>query len=421
MAQIWTKPGVTPQYYPLVHSVFWIEHRLWGDSPRGYHLLNILLHVCSALLLVRILRRLQVPGAWLAGAIFALHPIEAESVAWITELKNTLSGLFFFATMLVYLDFDKQRDTRRYAGALGLFILGLLSKSVVATLPAALLVIVWWKRGRISWKSDVVPLVPFVLVGIASGLFTAWVERRFIGAVGAEFHFSVIERCLIAGRATWFYLGKIFWPGNLIFIYPRWTIDPTVWRQYLFPVFALLLAAALWAIRRKSRAPLAAFLYYGAMLFPAMGFFNVYPFRFSFVADHFQYLAGLGPIVVAAGRIGGVFSRMSRNTQHVSGGILLLVVLFLALLTMRQCGMYADAETLYLTTIEKNPACWMAYDNLGNELLQKNGRIDQAMNNLRKALEINPDCVEACNDLALRCCVPSRPERPSPISGRHWI
>jgi tetratricopeptide (TPR) repeat protein len=399
LAQIWTKPGVTPQYYPLVHSVFWLAHRFWGDAPAPYHLLTILLHACGALLLAGILRRLRIPGAWLAAAIFALHPIEAESVAWITELKNTLSGLFFFSTVLVYLDFDAKRDKKHYAGALGLFILGLLSKSVIAPLPAALLVILWWKRGRLSVRSDVLPLAPFASIGIASGLFTAWVERRFIGAIGADFHFSAIERCLIAGRATWFYLGKIFWPGNLTFIYPRWTIEPIAWRHFLFPLFAILCAAALWAIRRKSRAPLAAYLYYCVMLFPAMGFFNVYPFRFSFVADHFQYLAGLGPIVLAAGGAVALMPGLHRTVRHGFCVVLLLPVALLAFLTWRNCRMYADAETLYRTTIEKNPACWMAYDNLGDVLLEKNGPTDRAMAYLHRALAIDPGCVEACNDL----------------------
>ena len=302
LCRIWTQLGATQQYYPLVHTVFWLEHRLFGNATPGYHLLNILLHFFSALLLVTILRRLGIPGkaAWLAGGIFALHPVMVESVAWITELKNTLSGVFSLGAALAYLKFDSERDKKHYAIALLFFLFGLLSKSVIVTLPAALLVVFWWKRGRIGWKRDVAPLLPFFAIGIISGVFTAWVERRYFGAEGSDFNLAFIDRCLIAGRAVWFYLYKLLWPANLIFIYPRWHIDATAVWQYLFPAAFLLAAVLFWRLRSRSRTPLAVLLYFTITLFPALGFFNVYPFRYSFVADHFQYLACIGPIAAAA-------------------------------------------------------------------------------------------------------------------------
>src|ERR1700730_17997991 len=245
LAKIWTQPGATQQYYPLVHTLFWVEHRLWGDWPEGYHLLNILLHCTSALLLVRIFRQLEIPGAWLAAGIFALHPIQVESVAWVSGLKNLLSGVFYFWSLSVYLRFDRSRNLAFYVAALVIFALGLMSKTVIATLPAVILVIFWWKRGRLSLKEDFLPLVPFFLVGTAAGLFTAWAERTLIGAEGSAFYYSFIERVLIAGRAFWFYLSKFFWPLDLIFIYPRWHISQSVWWQYLYPAAVLLLLAVL--------------------------------------------------------------------------------------------------------------------------------------------------------------------------------
>ena len=403
LAHIWTQLGATKQYYPLVHTVFWLEYRLWGDSTPGYHLLNILLHVFSALLLVRILRFLQVSGkaAWLAGALFALHPIQVESVAWITEIKNTLSGVFFLATALAYLKFDHDRKRKYYVFALALFFLGLLSKSVIATLPVSLLVVFWWKQGRIRWKHDMVPLLPFFVVGIASGLFTAWVERTFIGAEGSDFTFTIIERCLIAGRAVWFYLGKLFWPANLIFIYPRWNVNPALWWQYLSPAAVLLLAGTFWALRNVRRAPLAVFLYFTVTVFPALGFLNVYSFRYSFAADHFQYLACIGPLALSAAGMESVFGFLTKNMRRFFRpafyGILLLT---LGVLSWRQNGMYRDAETLYRTIIQKNPDCWMAYNNLGM-LLEKNGQTDDAIAHYRKSLEINPGKGEPHNNLGL--------------------
>jgi protein O-mannosyl-transferase len=399
LERIWTQLGATQQYYPLVHSVFWLEYHLWGDSTLGYHLVNILLHFFSALLLVCILRRLAIPGAWFVAAIFTLHPVQVESVAWISELKNTLSGVFFFSAILAYLKFDNERKRKFYAFAICLFILGLMSKSVIATLPASLLVVFWWKRGKIDWKNDIVPLLPFFVMGIAYGLFTAWVERKFIGAQGDEFTLTLIERCLIAGRAIWFYLSKIFVPVNLTFIYPRWNVSQAVWWQYLFPIAALILAGVLGVLRKRSRAPLAAFLFFMATIFPVMGFFNVYPFRYSFVADHFQYIACIGPIALLAVGIEWVVQFLKGNLRRFMRPMIYIIILLtLSALTWNQNGMYVDGETLYRTTIKKNPVCWMAYDNLG-VLLAGHNQTSEAMSLYKKALEIKPNNPEAYNNL----------------------
>jgi Tfp pilus assembly protein PilF len=401
LVRIWTNPKTTAQYYPLAHTVFWLEYHLWGNSPLGYHLLNILLLLFSALLLVKIFRRLNVPGAWLIAAIFALHPVQVESVAWITELKNTLSGVFFLSTTIAYLKFDNERTKRSYASAAGLFILGLMSKSVIAILPMSLLALFWWKRGKISWKNDIVPLLPFFVAGIVYGLFTAWVERKFIGAEGSAFTFTIIERCLIAGRATWFYLSKIFFPVNLIFMYPRWNVNQVVWWQYLFPVAALTLAGILWLLRNRSRAPLATFLCFTVTLFPVLGFFNVYPFRFSFVADHFQYLACIGPIAISVVGIRSALGWLPEGVPRFLRPIFYLIILLtLGVLTRQQSGMYADAETLYTTTIRKNPDCWMAHNNLGL-LLANSGRTSEAIAHYQKALETNPNYAQVHNNLGL--------------------
>jgi tetratricopeptide (TPR) repeat protein len=397
LGQIWAKPGATQQYYPIVHSVFWIEQKIWGDNVFPYHLVNILLHSLSALLLLRILRRLEVPGAWLAAFIFALHPVQVESVAWISELKNTLSGAFFFGAALIYLRFDRTRSSTAYITALLLFLLGLMSKSVIATLPAALLVVLWWKRGSVSWKRDLLPLLPFFVVGISAGLFTAWMERRFIGAHGTEFNFSIIERALIAGHAFWFYLFKLFWPANLTFIYPRWNVSQAISWQYLFPAAALLLLIALSILRRRSRAALASLLLFAGLLFPALGFFNVYPFVFSFVADHFQYLASVAVIALVAAGIVLAIDRWKSRFSILASVLPIALVVLLGALTWKQSRLYADPITLYRSTIERNPDCWMARNNLGNVLLQK-GELEEALAHLQRSVELRPDDAEIQNN-----------------------
>jgi len=390
--RIWTEVEATQQYYPLLHSAFWLQSRLWGDVVTGYHLVSIGLHALSAWLLAVTLRRLAVPGAVLAAVVFALHPVHVESVAWISELKNTLSGVFYLTAALAYLRFDETRAPRAYALALCCFVLGLLTKTVVATLPVSLLLVFWWRRGRIDLQRDVVPTLPFFALGLAFGLLTVWVERTVIGAEGAEFAFTPLDRILIAGRAIWFYLGKLAWPSDLTFIYARWEVASSEWWQFLYPVGVLVLVVALWTLRRWSRAPLAALALFVVALFPALGFFNVYPFRYAFVADHFQYLASLPIIAFASAAIASAAARWMPLTSATAVA-LVLVGAPLGTLTWRQSHDYVDAERLYRATIDRSPSSWMAHNNLALLLLDQ-GRVEDARRHLDEALRLNPGIPE---------------------------
>src|SRR6266566_7308342 len=239
LRRIWFSLDAPSQYFPLVYTTFRIERALWGLSPSGYHWVNLLLHVANALLVWRVLARLKVPGAWLAGAIFALHPVHVESVAWITERKNVLMGFFFLLTLLAWIAFIDERTKRPwrfYALALVLYVLALSAKSTACTLPAALLLILWLKKTPIT-KQRLIQIVPFVLLGVGMGLLAVWWERYHQGTNRAVFPFlSPIERFLVASRAVWFYLSKIFWPSNLTFIYPTWNISPADLLDYIWLV-----------------------------------------------------------------------------------------------------------------------------------------------------------------------------------------
>jgi tetratricopeptide (TPR) repeat protein len=401
LSRIWFDLGATQQYYPLTHSAFWLQHKLWGDNTLGYHLVNIILHALSAFLVASILRRLAVPGAGLAAVIFALHPVHVESVAWITELKNVLSGVLYLGAALFYLRFDESRRKPHFGLALGLFVLALLSKTVTASLPAALLVAFWWQRGRLEWRRDVRPLVSWFVLGGAAGLLTAWLERTMVGAQGAAYQFTLIERCLIAGRVIWFYLGKLFWPADLIFIYPRWQVSRGIWWQYLYPLGLIALFFVLWRLRKHSRSPLAALLYFCGTLLPALGFFNVYPFRYSFVADHFQYLASIALIALFSACLVKLVSLVKswRSLPRLATGMLMLLFgSMLVFPTWSQCRQYVDGMTLYRTILSRNSTCWMAHNNLGNAL-QGQGRIEEAIAEYNAALKLKPDYAEAYNNL----------------------
>jgi len=425
LGRIWCEIGATQQYYPVLHTAFWIEHRLWGDAVLGYHLLNVLLHVTAACLFALVLRRLAVPGAWFAALLFALHPVCVESVAWISEQKNTLSTVLYLAAALAYLRFDQSRsesesgsggDRMRispgashthvhsrlhvcaYGLATGLFALALLTKTVTATLPAALLVVFWWQGRRLSWRRDVAPLLPWFALGAGCGLLTAHFERRLIGAQGADFALGVVERGLLAGRIFWFYLGKLAWPSDLIFIYPRWHPDPAALWQWLFPAAALALVAAAVLVSRRhprGRGALAGLLLFAGALFPVLGFFNIYPFLFSFVADHFQYLAALPAFALVAAAGAKACAGLPRWGRPVLAGA---VAVLLGALTFAQAGMYRDAFALYETTLARNPACWMAHNNLAIALAAA-GRVPEAVPHLETALALKPDFAEAENNL----------------------
>jgi len=398
--RIWTDFGATQQYYPLLHTAFWVEHGLWGNAVAGYHLVNILLHGLSAVLLLRVLRRLEIPGAAFAAALFALHPVQVESVAWISEQKNTLSLALYLAAAGAYLDFDDQRRRADYVRASALFALGLLTKTVVATLPAALLVVFWWKRGRLDGRRDVAPTVPWFLMGAGAGLTTAWIERAQLGAEGADFMLSPVQRIVLAGRVVWFYLGKLLWPANLTFIYPRWSLDTASGISLVWPLAALAALGVLWAVRRRSRGPLAAALFFVGSLFPVLGFVNVYPFVFSFVADHFVYLSSLGVLVGLAAGAAGLVSRLEARGQRLANAAAGVVLVILAALTYRQSQVYRDAPTLYAATLERNPDCYLCLNNLGTLAAHRTGGMEEAARHYAEAVRIKPDSAEAQNNLA---------------------
>jgi tetratricopeptide (TPR) repeat protein len=424
LREIWTSAQAV--YYPLVLTTFWTLHKFVGLNPLPYHAVNVLLHAASAILLWRVLKLIQVRGAWLGAALWTLHPVMVQSVAWVTELKNTESCLFYLLSSIFFFKWDEAKDAvarqsqrrpraRRSLFALSLlfFILATLSKPSVVMLPFVLALCIWWIRGMIRWR-DALAVAPFAVISALASAWTIWEQKFHARAVGPDWAQTLPEHFIIAGRAIWFYFAKLIWPHPLIFIYPRWELDPSKLVAYLPLVLAITCLIALWFVRTKwGRALFFAAAYYVISLFPVLGFFNVYFFRYSFVSDHFQYLASMGPlalagatIAVAASQCRGVLTisaslscdmearRRSATATTVLVAFCGILLLLLGFLTWGQTTEYRDLNELYTATLNKNPGCWMVHYNLGI-VLSERGETDQAIDHYRQAVALRPNYAEA--------------------------
>jgi tetratricopeptide (TPR) repeat protein len=403
LLRIWTSPRSSPQYYPLVFTSFWIERQWFGREATAHHVTNVLLQVANGLWLWAVLSLLGVPGAYVAALVFALHPVHVESVAWVTERKNLLSGFFYLSALWLYL-----REYLRggpspgrmrpavYAATVLLVVCALLSKTVTATWPIVVLTILWWKRGRITVRDGLL-LLPFLAIGAGFGLLTAWLEVVHVGAEGAEWSLSPIGRLLLASRVPWFYAWKLAWPNPLMFIYPRWSVDPASLWQYLFPALSLMVVGYAWSVRRRASGLLTVLVCFVVTLAPALGILNVYPMRYSWVADHFQYLASaaviVGVVALAARAVG-----KRPELARMAVGLTSLIVVALGLVTRAETAKFDDLESLWTDTIAKNPGAWIAHNNLGN-LRLKAGRYDEAMAAFESAIRLKPDLAVAHNNL----------------------
>jgi len=384
-------------YYPLVLTTFWLLHKFLGLNPVAYHLFNVIVHVANVLLLWRVLRLLRVPGAWFGAALWALHPVMVQSVAWITELKNTQSCFFYLLSILFFLKADENegRPYRwRFSLSLLFFALAVTSKTSTVMLPVVLALCIWWRRGLRG--RDLIALIPFLCISVIAGAWTIWEQKFHSGALGQEWAQTWPQRFALAGRDVWFYCGKLFWPHPLIFIYPLWKIDTGNIVAFLPTLSALAAMILLWWKRNRSLRPVFfAGAYFLASLFPVLGFLNVYFFRYSFVSDHFQYLAAIGPLALVGSAIAVAFRWSSAKEPRLGlpsllpTGACAALLAGLALLTWNQTKIYHDNKTLWNYVLSWNPGCWMAHNNLGNTLLEE-GQTDQAIPHLREAVTLQP-------------------------------
>jgi hypothetical protein len=390
-------PGETPQYYPVLFSAFWLEFRLFGTDPLGWHLVNWTAHACASLLLWRVLLRVRVPGAWPVALLWAVHPMCSESVAWVTEGKNTFSMLAMCASALMWFrgrdaaesgrpagDLP-ERDARplaggadrtsciglgAWAGSTACFLVAMGCKTTSVALPVMLLAGEWWRGWRPAQDRRVIAaIIPYIVVGVPMGLFTAWVESTHVGAFGPEFAHGAMPRIVIAARALLFYPWVALWPVDLSFIYPRWPTAPLdATGAAAAAIVATIAAAASARARHGAPGLLLCTLCYGAAIFPALGFINVWPHRYSFVADHFAYVALVPLLILAVATAHAAVARLSRDARLGRALLAAASTGFVALTAVRTLD-YRNEESLWRATIVTNPSGWMPRDNLAALLL----------------------------------------------------
>jgi tetratricopeptide (TPR) repeat protein len=401
LVRAWTE-GDRYDFLPLTSSAFWVEWRLFRQDATGYRVVNALLHGLCAILLWQLLRKLPLRGSFVVAALFACHPVAVASVAWITELKNVLSGVFFFASILAYLHADEAPRSRGIALAFLLFLAALTAKASTVVLPGIVALLLLLKRPRLE-RRDLVRLAPFAAVAVVAALAAASIQsKRAIGI--AEVHpEGFVQRWAAAGAAISFYLGKAIAPFDLSVIYPRWDIDLAKWTTWV-PLAATLLAFAgmFSALRNERISPgarntvrtavilLAAYI---VALVPVLGIADLAWFRFSLVADHWQYLALPWALALAVDLGARAFGRISSRAALVrrppAHALAAIAVMLFAFLSFERSRAYTDEGALWSDTLARNPEAWAAHNSYGMWLAQQ-GKRDDARLHFEEASRLRP-------------------------------
>jgi predicted negative regulator of RcsB-dependent stress response len=402
--KIWFLPGSLIEYYPIEASLQAVQWHFWHLDTLGYHLTNLFLHTFSALLVWRLLSKFGLRLAWLGGFLFMVHPAVVESVAWISELKNTLSLPPFLLAMCFWIDYEERGRSRDYFLALGLFLIAMLCKISMALFPVVMLLYAWWKRGRLSWR-DVVKAMPFLAISLVLGLTTIFVGHAYqhshLQSTDDPAIGGLLTHVALAGQSLSFYFSKCVWPVEMIPIYPKWLINTNSPLTYLpWPVMAIVIYW-LWCRRETwGRHALLGLGFFVINLLPFIGFNSVSYMGFTWVMDHFLYLPLIGLVGLATAALEDLEGRVSQGRRPYFAAITAIVLALLAFESQSYAERFAGPERLWTYTIARNPASWLAHNNLGNVLLET-GRPAEAIIQYEESLQFNPRGAEANNNLGL--------------------
>jgi protein O-mannosyl-transferase len=413
LLEIWSG-GRTADYFPLTNTVFWIEHHLFGGNATGYHAVNILLQTANALLVWRLLKQLNIPGAWLASLIFGIHPVHAASVAWVSELKNLLSMFFALLSILCFLELDAKRlgnSTTAYAASLFCFALALLSKTQVVFLPVVLLLCAWWRDKKVPGtkttqriRRDVIRSWPFFFIAVVLGLVTMWFQNRGIGEERIVIG-SLPRRVVNAAMAIWWYAGHLFAPVRLMAIYPNWRFNSPRLLEWL-PLIALIgILAGLWRWRnRGTRGAFFAVACFIVALLPALGMVRMaYVRSGTLVADHFQYFADVSLIALFSAGVAYAWRQRQRAIKITAAAIVTLLVGAMGISAFNRAEVYSNEEILWQDNLAKNPDAWQAHIQIAQRRF-KQERYAEATYHARRAAELKPELADIHNQLGLAYC-----------------
>ena len=392
---IWSATPTT-DYWPLTSTFLWIEWHLWGNDPLGYHLCSLALHICSGFLIWRLFNRLGLRWGWFGALLFVIHPLAVELVAWVSEIKNTLSLPFFLLSIDAWLDAEEKQSSG-YWRSVFYYLAAMLAKTSTVMLPLVLLLYCWWKRGHVTWQ-ELKRMIPYVAIAVTLGLITVYFQNKGQGDNPIEL--GGATRLIGAGTALFHYLGKFILPMNLMPIYPRWTLAPPSFLQVLaFPALAALLFG-LWTQRGGwGRHALLGFGFFLLNLLPVLGLVKMRYMNISWAADHLAYVPIVGLVGLVVLGLEQLHERLS-SFSHLFG----IEVMSIAMVTgsllwesHNYARLFSNSKTLWAYTVQHNPQSSIAHNNLGDALLNA-GRVSEAIEQFEQALKIKPDDPYAHNN-----------------------
>jgi protein O-mannosyl-transferase len=386
-------------YHPLTMLSLMGDYQLHGLHAGGYHLTNVLLHTATVILLFLVLRQMTGalwPGAFVA-AVFAIHPLRVESVAWVAERKDVLSGLFFMLTIAAYARFARNLKSQisnfkfYYAATLFLFAVGLLCKPMLVTLPLVLLLLDYWPLRRAeSAGSLVLEKLPLLALSAAAIVATLWAQNE-AAAIHSDGAYSLSNRLGNAVASCLVYLGQMVWPARLAVLYPFPHHGAPAWKVALAGTLLAGFSATAWAARRTQPWLLVGWVWYLVMLLPVAGIIQA---GTQAHADRYTYLPQIGIYVAVTWLV----AQWQLN-RMVVGGLMTAVIAGSMFCAWKQASYWRDSQTLWAHTLACTADNEVAQYSLGNALLQ-NGEVDEAIAHFQTALQINPDNAETHYNLA---------------------